>query len=204
MSDRKKDQLAGVSVLGLRGGRKRSNRIEGRGKEKLNAKVSWVRQMLQHFYSWKTFSTNTLKMIPSSAVQQCLQMWPRTMGWKIPLRRKIQPKMSVFLASSETLKFSVLIQTCSSSAAHPLWQISSSSAHMYIYYIISFYKGNTMQFHTIWQSVPGYNKWSLMKMLNSESFFIIQWNWICDFLGFYSHMALRWKFTRLSRFWIYS
>ena len=125
-------------------------------------------------------------------------------GMKDSSEKKIQPKMSVFLASSETLKFSVLIQTCSCSAAHPLCQISSSSAHMYIYYIISFYKGNTMQFHTIWQSVPGYNKWSLMKMLNSESFFIIQWNWICDFLGFYSHMALRWKFTRLSRFWIYS
>ena len=132
MSDRKKDQLAGVSVLGLRVGRKRSNRIEGRGKEKLNAKVRWVRQTLQHFYSWKTFSTNTLKMIPSSAVQQCLQMWPRTMGWKIPLRRKIQPKMSVFLASSETLKFSVLIQTCSS--APTLSDFEQFCPYVYILY----------------------------------------------------------------------
>ena len=55
-------------------------------------------------------------------------------GMKDSSEKKIQPKMSVFLASSETLKFSVLIQTCSSSAAHPLCQISSSSAHMYILY----------------------------------------------------------------------
>ena len=53
-------------------------------------------------------------------------------GMKDSSEKKIQPKMSVFLASSETLKFSVLIQTCSS--APTLSDFEQFCPYVYILY----------------------------------------------------------------------